>query len=65
MGIWLLVYHLTWDAGFSWEKHPGVEYGSKEDCMEQVEVMRQNAKENGMKIRTLYCKPAQSTVSPR
>ena len=58
MVTWVLVYHLVWDAGFSWTKNQ-VEYQTKQDCMEQVQVMRENAKANGQRAVTLYCKPSE------
>ncbi|MGL4755060.1 MAG: hypothetical protein ACRCXB_22090 [Aeromonadaceae bacterium] len=57
MVTWILVYHLAWDAGFSWTKDQE-EYQTKQDCMEQVEVMRENAKANKLRVLMLYCKPS-------
>ena len=57
MVTWILVFHLTWDNGWSWSKNQE-EYQTKEDCMEQVQTMRENAKASDLRVITLYCKPS-------
>lgn len=56
--VWLLVYHLTFYYGFTWNKElEGIPYDSKEDCMEQLQVIRDNTLASGGKIIELLCKP--------
>lgn len=60
MGEWILVFFIGYGA-FNWNSSgdKGIRYESKKECMEQLEIIKQTAKDNDGQLRVLYCKPAE------
>jgi len=53
---WLLTFWIETGV-FGYHKHDGIEFNSKEDCMEQVEVIKSQVKNSDNKLSYAYCYP--------
>lgn len=54
---WILFFYL--DGGWSFSQSPegGIKYESKADCIEQMQMIKEQAKDNDYKVLRLYCRP--------
>lgn len=53
---WMLTFWI--DTGFfGYHRHDGIEFSSKQDCMEQVEAIKSQVKSSGNRLNYAYCYP--------
>ncbi len=57
MAEWVLIFFISYGFGQSASPKEGIVYQNKEDCMEQLRVIKQIAKENDGRLYSAYCKP--------